>query len=108
MAVYRYDNDVVQVQPFSEDSGMLRSALDELKDYRPVVQFYPRAPAQPGPVINGIPVISTASSPGRPDKRVPPTTPFGRRAWTCAHELTTGARLSFWWQTVTTFAAIGI
>ena len=70
VAVYRYDNDVVQVQPFSEDPGMLRSALDELKDYRPVVQFYPRAPAQPGPVINGIPVISTASSPGRPDKRV--------------------------------------
>ena len=70
VALFRYDNTVVQVQDFTEDRDILRTALDELKDYRPVTQFYPRAPVQPGPVINGIPSIMTASIPATADKRV--------------------------------------
>ncbi len=70
VTLFRYDNTVVQVQDFTEDPDVLRTALDELKDYRPVTQFYPRAPVQPGPVINGIPSITTASTPATADKRV--------------------------------------
>ncbi len=70
IALFRYDNTVVQVQDFTADPDVLRTALDQLKDYRPVTQFYPRTPVQPGPVINGIPAITTASIPGTPDKRV--------------------------------------
>jgi VWFA-related protein len=70
VALFRYDNTVVQMQGFTEDRDVLRAALDELKDYLPVTQFYPRAPVQPGPVINGIPSIMTASIPATADKRV--------------------------------------
>jgi hypothetical protein len=63
IALFRYDNTVVQVQDFTEDPDVLRTALDQLKNYRPVTQFYPWTPVQAGSVINGILAITTASIP---------------------------------------------
>jgi VWFA-related protein len=70
VALYRYDNTVVQVQGFTEDPEVLRIALDELKDFRPVPQFLGGTAVQSGPVINGIPSINTARIPLGRDTRV--------------------------------------
>ena len=70
VAIYRYNNSVVQMQDFTEDPEVLRTALDELKKFRPAAQFTGGAPVQPGPVINGIPSINTARIPLDRDTRV--------------------------------------
>ena len=70
VAVYRYDNTVVQMQDFTADPEVLRTALDDLQAFRPVTQFLGGTPVQPGPVINGIPTINTARIPLDRDTRV--------------------------------------
>jgi VWFA-related protein len=70
VALYRYDNTVMQVEDFTDDPEVLRTALDKLKQFRPGPQFVGGTPAQPGPVINGIPSINTARIPLGRDTRV--------------------------------------
>jgi VWFA-related protein len=70
VALYRYDNTVVQVEDFTDDPDVLRTALDKLKQFRPGPQFLGGTPVQAGPVINGIPSINTARIPLDRDTRV--------------------------------------
>ena len=70
VALYRYNNTVVQVADFTVDPQVLRTALDRLKQFRPGPQFVGGTAVQPGPVINGIPSITTARIPLDQDTRV--------------------------------------
>ncbi len=70
VAVYHYNNEVEQMLDFTDDRDVLRDALDELKLMRPGPQFVGGRPAQPGPVINGLPTINTARTPLRRDTRI--------------------------------------
>jgi len=70
VALFRYDNTVEQVQDFTEDREVLRTALDKLKQFRPAAQFIGGTAVQPGPVINGLPTINTARIPLDRDTRV--------------------------------------
>ena len=70
VALYRYDNTVTQVEDFTDDPEVLRTALDRLKQFHPGPQFLGGTPVQPGPVINGIPSINTARIPLNRDTRV--------------------------------------
>ena len=70
VAVYRYDNEVRKMLEFTDDPELLWAALDELKEMGPTRQFVGGSPVQPGPVINGVPVIDTARIPLGRDIRV--------------------------------------
>jgi VWFA-related protein len=70
VALFRYDNQVFQMQDFTTDKDVLLKALARLEDLNPTIQTRGgRAPVD-SPVVNGVPLIPTAPEPITQDKRV--------------------------------------
>jgi VWFA-related protein len=61
VAVYRYDNYVTKILDFSKDNTTIDTAIKSLNNAKPdtnIVAASPRGPfSNPGPVINGAPVV---------------------------------------------------
>jgi VWFA-related protein len=78
VAVYRFDNGIVQLLDFEEDQFLLdrerlRGSLETLTDLSPTIQTVVGAGNRlppPSPVINGVPLVPGATPPPDRDRRV--------------------------------------